>query len=103
MFLHSPVGLIYLVPPASRPGVHGNEIVWVSWSEFENSPNLRASTRKIFSPEIFRDLDERVNRFIDSLAESEKVQMTSREAIAFVERHGVVLQAARGPVPNLAE
>jgi len=27
----------------------------------------------------------------------------SKEAIAFVERHGVVLQAARGRVPNLAE
>jgi hypothetical protein len=29
--------------------------------------------------------------------------MSPREAIAFVEHHGVVLQAARGPVPNLAE
>jgi len=29
--------------------------------------------------------------------------MSPREAIAFVERHGVVLQAARGPVPSLAE
>lgn len=29
--------------------------------------------------------------------------MTGREAIAFVEREGIVLQAARGPVPNLAE
>jgi hypothetical protein len=29
--------------------------------------------------------------------------MTPKEALAFVERHGVVLQAARGPVPNLAE
>ena len=29
--------------------------------------------------------------------------MSPKEAIAFVERHGVVLQAARGPVPNLAE
>ncbi len=29
--------------------------------------------------------------------------MTAKEAIAFVERHGVVLQAARGSVPNLAE
>ena len=29
--------------------------------------------------------------------------MTAREAVAFVERHGVVLQAARGPVPSLAE
>ena len=29
--------------------------------------------------------------------------MTRKEAMAFVERHGVVLQAARGPVPNLAE
>jgi hypothetical protein len=25
------------------------------------------------------------------------------EAIAFVKRHGVVLQAARGPVPSLAD
>jgi hypothetical protein len=29
--------------------------------------------------------------------------MSPREALAFVERHGVVLQAARGPVPSLAE
>jgi hypothetical protein len=29
--------------------------------------------------------------------------MTSQEALAFVERHGIVLQAARGPVPSLAE
>ncbi len=29
--------------------------------------------------------------------------MSPREAIAFVERHGVVLQAARGPAPSLAE
>ena len=29
--------------------------------------------------------------------------MKPREAIAFVKRHGVVLQAARGPVPSLAE
>lgn len=29
--------------------------------------------------------------------------MNPREAIAFVKRHGVVLQAARGPVPSLAE
>jgi hypothetical protein len=29
--------------------------------------------------------------------------MTARQALAFVSRHGVVLQAARGPVPNLAE
>jgi hypothetical protein len=29
--------------------------------------------------------------------------VTPREAIAFVERHGVVLQTARGPVPSLAE
>jgi hypothetical protein len=26
-----------------------------------------------------------------------------KEALAFVERHGIVLQAARGPVPSLAE
>src|SRR5213594_332404 len=29
--------------------------------------------------------------------------VSPRDAIAFVERHGVVLQAARGPVPSLAE
>ena len=29
--------------------------------------------------------------------------MTPKEAVAFVERHGMVLQAARGPVPSLAE
>lgn len=29
--------------------------------------------------------------------------MTPKQAVAFVEHHGVVLQAARGPVPSLAE
>lgn len=29
--------------------------------------------------------------------------MSPQEALAFVERHGVVLEAARGPVPSLAE
>jgi hypothetical protein len=29
--------------------------------------------------------------------------MTAARALAFVERHGIVLQAARGPVPSLAE
>ena len=29
--------------------------------------------------------------------------MTSKQGMAFVRRHGVVLQAARGPVPSLAE
>ena len=29
--------------------------------------------------------------------------MNRKEALAFVERHGIVLQAARGPLPNLAE
>ena len=29
--------------------------------------------------------------------------MNEKEALAFVERHGIVLQAARGPLPNLAE
>src|SRR3989441_9278913 len=31
------------------------------------------------------------------------VQLNSKEALAFIKRHGVVLQAARGPVPSLAE
>jgi hypothetical protein len=29
--------------------------------------------------------------------------MNQKESLAFVERHGIVLQAARGPLPNLAE
>ena len=29
--------------------------------------------------------------------------MTPREALAFVRKHGVVLESARGPVPSLAE
>jgi len=29
--------------------------------------------------------------------------MTARGALAFVKRHGIVLESARGPVPNLAE
>lgn len=29
--------------------------------------------------------------------------MNSKEALAFVKRHGIVLQAARGPFPSLAE
>lgn len=29
--------------------------------------------------------------------------MTQRTALAFVRRHGIVLESARGPVPNLAE
>jgi hypothetical protein len=29
--------------------------------------------------------------------------MKQKEALAFVERHGIVLQAARGSLPNLAE
>ena len=32
-----------------------------------------------------------------------EIEMSPREAIAFVKRYGVVLQAARGPVPSLAE
>ena len=29
--------------------------------------------------------------------------MTSRQALAFIRKHGVVLEAAQGPVPSLAE
>lgn len=29
--------------------------------------------------------------------------MSGKQALAFVQRHGIVLQAARGPVPSLAE
>ena len=29
--------------------------------------------------------------------------MSPKEGVAFVKRHGIVLQAARGPVPSLAK
>lgn len=29
--------------------------------------------------------------------------LTSRQALAFIRKHGVVLEAARGPIPSLAE
>ena len=29
--------------------------------------------------------------------------VTTRQALAFVRKHGVVLEAARGPVPSLAD
>jgi len=29
--------------------------------------------------------------------------MTPKDAIAFLDLHGIVLESARGPVPNLAE
>jgi hypothetical protein len=34
---------------------------------------------------------------------SENVAMTAREALAFIRKHGVVLESARGPVPSLAQ
>jgi hypothetical protein len=33
----------------------------------------------------------------------EEAAVSPKQALAFVEKHGVVLQAARGPVPSLAE
>ncbi len=33
----------------------------------------------------------------------ENIAMTSRQALAFIRKHGVVLEAAQGPVPSLAE
>jgi len=33
----------------------------------------------------------------------ENVGMTAHEALAFVRKHGVVLESARGPVPSLAQ
>jgi hypothetical protein len=49
-------------------------------------------------------LSSSVRRTIPRAVRDEKIGvMSPREAMAFVERHGVVLQAARGPVPSLAE
>jgi hypothetical protein len=36
------------------------------------------------------------------LARDEEASLTRQEALDFVEKHGVVLQAARGPAPSLA-
>jgi len=45
-----------------------------------------------------------VRRTVSGAKRDEQARvMSPQKAIAFVERHGVVLQAARGPVPNLAE
>jgi hypothetical protein len=33
----------------------------------------------------------------------EETTVTTKQGLAFVKRHGIVLQAARGPVPSLAE
>jgi len=35
--------------------------------------------------------------------EGAKGRMSPKQGLAFVKRHGIVLQAARGPVPSLAE
>ena len=42
-------------------------------------------------------------RALDERAKSAKGDVTPKQALAFIKRHGVVLQAARGPVPSLAE
>ena len=44
-----------------------------------------------------------VNQVRRSRPSSATGEITSRQALAFVRRHGVVLEAARGPVPSLAE
>ena len=44
-----------------------------------------------------------VRLFTYSWADTEKVAMTAREALAFIRKHGVVLESARGPVPSLAQ
>src|SRR3990172_7213942 len=38
-----------------------------------------------------------LGRQVDNMA------MTSRQALAFIRKHGVVLEAAQGPVPSLVE
>lgn len=40
---------------------------------------------------------------IRNLECKENVAMTSRQALAFILKHGVVLESARGPVPSMAE
>src|SRR5437867_12928597 len=49
---------------------------------------------------VFRGDNERACASIGTRAE---VGVTPQEAADFVKHHGVVLQAARGPVPSLAE
>src|SRR5262249_6428648 len=54
-----------------------------------------------YEEEGWEDPDESEGQDPDDGATHEA--MSPGEALAFVERHGVVLQAARGPVPSLAE
>ena len=44
-----------------------------------------------------------VRLFTYSWADKKNVAMTAREALAFIRKHGVVLESARGPVPSLAQ
>src|SRR6266481_4248771 len=44
-----------------------------------------------------------VSFIYETVQKSGGVQLNSKEALAFIKRHGVVLQSARGPVPSLAE
>jgi len=41
--------------------------------------------------------------FTYSWADDKERGMTAREALAFIRKHGVVLESARGPVPSLAQ
>ena len=44
-----------------------------------------------------------VRLFTYSWADEKERGMTAREALAFICKHGVVLESARGPVPSLAQ
>jgi hypothetical protein len=47
-------------------------------------------------------LSARIASGIAAILEFGDIEVSPKEAIAFVKRHGVVLEAARGPVPSLA-
>ena len=56
--------------------------------------------QKTRGPSLGRPAYQTLHGFVVSFGETE---VSPKEAIAFVKRHGIVLQAARGPAPSLAE
>jgi len=60
-------------------------------------------TQSMAAHRLFVVSSSRVRNLCVRLFQLVYLAVSPKEAIAFVERHGVVLQAARGPVPSLAE
>jgi hypothetical protein len=61
-----------------------------------------ATTSCCSSADALTCISARKMRELSFESQSLEIVVNARQAIAFVKRHGIVLQAARGPVPSLA-